>query len=82
MEPRLNYLKNEGYPPLEIKGFDTQKVTEISIRGDVSSQYISAIMMLAPTLPDGLVIQLTGKVASKPYILMTLELMRTIWCQC
>ena len=65
-----------GFPPLETLGFPYQKNSQISIKGDVSSQYISAIMMLAPTLPLGLTINLTGKVASKPYILMTLELMR------
>ena len=72
----IKYLKKDGFPPLELNGFTSQKKKEISIRGDVSSQYISAIMMLAPSLPQGLEIQLTGKVASKPYILMTLELMR------
>ena len=72
----IKYLNNEGYPPLETIGFEAQKSDEISIQGDVSSQYISAIMMLAPTLPFSLTINLTGKVASKPYILMTLELMR------
>lgn len=71
----IKYLKNDGYPPLETIQFSDQKKHEISIRGDVSSQYISAIMMLAPTLPNGLVINLEGKVASKPYIMMTLELM-------
>jgi 3-phosphoshikimate 1-carboxyvinyltransferase len=72
----IRYLNNDGFPPLETVGFSQQKASEISIRGDVSSQYISAIMMLAPTLPKGLIIQLIGKVASKPYLLMTLELMK------
>lgn len=66
----------EGFPPLETKGFRNQKSDQISIRGDVSSQYISAIMMVAPTLPKGLTITLAGKISSKPYILMTLELMK------
>jgi len=72
----INYLKNDGYPPLETVQFSNQKKHEISIRGDVSSQYISAIMMLAPTLPKGLTIKLEGKVASKPYIMMTQQLMK------
>jgi len=72
----IKYLENEGYPPLETLGFSKQTTDKISIRGDVSSQYISAIMMLAPTLPKGLTIHLEGNVASKPYILMTLQLMR------
>jgi 3-phosphoshikimate 1-carboxyvinyltransferase len=72
----IRYLHKDGYPPVETLGFSHQKKSEISIKGDVSSQYISAIMMLAPTLPLGLTIKLTGKVASTPYILMTLELMK------
>ena len=72
----VRYLKNEGFPPVETIKFPGQRRAGISIRGDVSSQYISAIMMLAPTLPNGLVINLEGKVASKPYILMTLKLMK------
>lgn len=71
-----NYLDEDGYPPLETLDFSEQKREIISIRGDVSSQYISAIMMLAPTLSNGLTIVLKGKVASKPYIMMTLQLMR------
>ncbi len=72
----VRYLKSEGFPPVETLGFSDQKNHEISIRGDVSSQYISALMMLAPILPKGLRIHLTGKVASKPYLVMTLELMK------
>jgi 3-phosphoshikimate 1-carboxyvinyltransferase len=72
----IKYLKNDGFPPLETLGFREQKTDQINIRGDVSSQYISAIMMLAPILQNGLTIVLEGKVASKPYILMTLELMK------
>lgn len=77
----IRYLKNDGFPPMETLGFSEQKKNEISIRGDVSSQYISAVMMLAPTLPRGLTIQLTGGVASKPYIMMTLALMKQFGAQ-
>ena len=72
----IEYLKNEGYPPIHIKGFATQKSNKVTIRGDVSSQYISALLMIAPTLPQGLTIQLTGDLGSIPYIKMTLEQMR------
>ncbi len=72
----IDYLGKDGYPPLETKSMQPQKKHQISIRGDVSSQYISALMMVAPTLPEGLTITLEGKVGSKPYIMMTLELMR------
>lgn len=72
----IDYLKNDGYPPLHIKGFSEQKSNEVTIRGDVSSQYISALLMIAPTLPQGLTINLTGDLGSIPYIKMTLEQMR------
>lgn len=71
----INYKKAEGYPPLEIQGFSGQKAERLSIRGDVSSQFISAVMMIAPLLPHGLTIELTGKVGSRPYIEMTAALM-------
>ncbi|PWJ44956.1 3-phosphoshikimate 1-carboxyvinyltransferase [Sediminitomix flava] len=70
----IEYLKNDGYPPFHIKSFE-QSSEEVSVQGDISSQYISALLMIAPTLPKGLKIQLTGEVASRPYIEMTLQLM-------
>lgn len=72
---KIEYLKKEGYPPLAVTPIKTQKTGSISIAGDVSSQYISALLMIAPTLPEGLTLQLTGKVGSRPYIQMTLDLM-------
>lgn len=72
----IHYMNKEGYPPLAIHGFKGQLVDQISIRGDVSSQYISALLMIAPLLPNGLSLELTGKVGSVTYIEMTLELMR------
>lgn len=72
----INYLEREGFPPLETKGFATQFAREVEIPGNVSSQYISALMMTAPALPHGLTIRLTGKVGSRPYIEMTASLMR------
>ncbi len=72
----IEYLDKDGYPPIETNGFQNQITDQISIKGDISSQYISAIMMVAPILQNGLTINLEGKIASKPYILMTLELMK------
>lgn len=72
----ISYEGEEGFPPLRLKGFGGQRTDTLSIRGDISSQYISALMMVAPSLPNGLVLKLTGRVASKPYISMTAELMR------
>ncbi|MEQ9404871.1 MAG: 3-phosphoshikimate 1-carboxyvinyltransferase [Cyclobacteriaceae bacterium] len=72
----IEYLESEGYPPLKINQITTQKTSKISIPGNISSQYISALLMIAPCLPKGLQITLTTGVFSKPYIEMTLDLMR------
>ncbi len=71
----IKYLEQEGFPPIEIMGMNAQKTNHIQIRGDVSSQYISALLMIAPLLPHGLFLKLTGNIGSKPYIDMTLSLM-------
>lgn len=71
----ITYVKNDGYPPLQINGFTPSAEAKVSIRGDVSSQYISALLMVAPTLPNGLTLELTGAIGSRPYIEMTLEQM-------
>lgn len=72
----IDYLQKDGYPPLQIHGLTEQKNNEVTIRGDVSSQYISALTMIAPTLPHGLTIHLTGELGSIPYIKMTLAQMQ------
>lgn len=71
----IEYLDREGYPPLKINGFSPQKADKIRIRGDVSSQYISALLMIAPGLEKGLEIELLGEVGSVPYITMTIRQM-------
>jgi 3-phosphoshikimate 1-carboxyvinyltransferase len=71
----IQYLNQEGYPPMELKGFHFSGNNHLQIRGDVSSQYISAILMIAPLLPEGLVLEITGELGSKPYIEMTLKQM-------
>lgn len=72
----IEYLEKEGFPPLEILGFENQQTNQLNIRGDVSSQYISALMMIGPSLPSGLRLILEGKIGSMPYIEMTASLMR------
>lgn len=74
----IGYLQKDGYPPLEIKDFNKEniKTNHLKIKGDVSSQYITALLMVAPILPKGLVLELEGKIGSKPYIEMTLSLMK------
>ncbi|MBE7640957.1 MULTISPECIES: 3-phosphoshikimate 1-carboxyvinyltransferase [Salegentibacter] len=71
----ISYEKNEGYPPIRIKG---KKITAktVSLEANISSQYISALMLVAPSLPNGLEINLQGEITSTPYIKMTLELLQ------
>ena len=71
----IEYLKNEGFPPLKIAGKSLQK-SEVKIKANVSSQYISALMLMAPMLPKGLKIILEGNTTSVPYIEMTLSLLK------
>ncbi|SFT68771.1 3-phosphoshikimate 1-carboxyvinyltransferase [Lishizhenia tianjinensis] len=74
---QINYLGEEAYPPLEIHPFQPiNACQELVIDSSISSQYISALLMVAPLLPNGLFFKLQGKTASKPYINMTLELMQ------
>lgn len=72
---RIEYVEKEGFPPLRIFG-SALTGGEIHLNGSVSSQYISALMMIAPLMQDGLKIKLDGKIISKPYINMTLQMMR------
>ncbi len=72
---QVDYVETEGFPPLRITGGKYQG-GELSLRGDISSQYISALLMIGPVLADGLTLTLTGKVISRPYIDMTLQIMR------
>lgn len=71
----IEYLSNEGYPPLRITGTRLSG-NEVSLPANVSSQYISALLMIGPTLPDGLRLHLYNEVASHPYLDMTMQLMR------
>ena len=71
----ISYEKNEGYPPLRIKGKRLSK-NQVCLQADMSSQYISALMLIAPYFPKGLEIILNGQITSAPYIYMTLEIMQ------
>lgn len=72
----ISYVEKEGYPPLRIVGNGGLSYGSVSLPGNVSSQYISALMMIGPYLKDGLILTLTDKVISRPYIEMTMSLMR------
>lgn len=78
---RIEYLKNPGYPPLKIKG-SVLNGGEIYLSGGISSQFISAILMIAPLMEKGLTINLEGDVISIPYIKMTLRLMEEFSVKC
>ena len=70
----IQYADSEGFPPLLIQGKPLPG-QEITLAGSVSSQYISALLMIGPTLPQGLTIHLAGQLISVPYINLTLSLM-------
>ena len=82
MQPILDALEtmgvktesDEGRPPIHINGKIQGK--EISINGDISSQFISALLIIAPRLPEGLVINVEGKLVSKPYVDLTIAIMK------
>ena len=76
----ISYLDKEGYPPIRIKG---KKLTipKVAINGNVSSQYISALLLIAPVLEHGLEIELRIEVTSRPYLEMTLNLLEQLGIQ-
>ncbi len=73
----ISYEENEGFPPIKIKG---KKLTQnkVSLPANVSSQYISALLLIAPKLVNGLELTLEGEITSVPYIKMTLALLNEI----
>ncbi|MCX6228852.1 MAG: 3-phosphoshikimate 1-carboxyvinyltransferase [Bacteroidia bacterium] len=71
----IEYINHEGYPPLLIRG-SALKGAVIELDGSISSQYISALLMIAPTVKGGMILRLLNNMTSKPYILLTLELMK------
>ena len=71
----ITYVNKEGYPPLRIQGRQLQGGA-LEVKADISSQYISALLMIGPCLSEGLTLHLTGEIASRSYIELTLDLMR------
>lgn len=70
----ITYEAKEGYPPIRVKGTKLSK-DKVQINGNVSSQYISSLLLIASKLENGLTIELIGKITSVPYINMTLSLL-------
>ena len=77
----ISYKDKTGFPPLLIKGKEIVG-GEISLSSDTSSQYISALMLIAPILKNGLSINLQGQITSKPYLDMTLAILKKIGIKC
>lgn len=74
----ISYAEADGFPPLNITGPLNQKTAEVKIKGDISSQYISALLMIAPILPQGLTLEIEGELTSKPYVDMTLDMLAEV----
>ena len=73
----IEYLENLGFPPLKIKGKKLEG-GKVSLSANVSSQYISALLLIAPKLKNGIELSLNGEITSTPYIKMTLNLLNQI----
>ena len=71
----ISYVKKKGYPPLHIRGKQLEGGT-LTLPSNISSQYVSALLMIAPTMRHELQLELVGKVASAPYIRMTMQVMK------
>lgn len=74
---KIDYLEEEGYPPLQIEGAPLRG-GEVELDGSVSSQFVSALLMIAPVLHNGLVIRFKTEVTSRPYINMTARIMEKL----
>jgi len=77
----ISYEKQDGYPPLHIKGGFDQQTTSISIQGDISSQYISSLLLIAASLKQGLTLNILGELTSRPYVTMTLDMLKEVGIQ-
>lgn len=73
----IKYKGEEGYPPLEILPVDMTKIgSNVEIAGNVSSQFITALLLIAPFMPNGLQIEFSTKLTSRPYVEMTLQILQ------
>ena len=72
---QIKYLEKDCYPPIEIIGIFEQKNQKVSIRGDISSQFLTALLLLANSFPKGLDLEIIDELTSKPYVDMTLAML-------
>ncbi|MDP3353936.1 MAG: 3-phosphoshikimate 1-carboxyvinyltransferase [Flavobacteriaceae bacterium] len=73
----ISYIEKEGFPPLKINGNKLLK-NKVSLAGNISSQYISSLLLIAPTLPNGLTINFITEITSRPYLDMTITQLKEI----
>ncbi|WP_256009523.1 3-phosphoshikimate 1-carboxyvinyltransferase [Desertivirga xinjiangensis] len=71
----IEYVEKEGFPPLKFKPSFEQKTNKVSIKGNISSQFITALLLVAPSLPQGLELTIEGELTSSPYVQMTLAML-------
>ncbi|MDR0230483.1 MAG: 3-phosphoshikimate 1-carboxyvinyltransferase [Flavobacteriaceae bacterium] len=77
---QITYIKEEGFPPLSIEGRCVEG-GRVILPADISSQYISALLLIGSKLPQGITLELVGEITSRPYIEMTLQLLQQLGCQ-
>jgi 3-phosphoshikimate 1-carboxyvinyltransferase len=77
----IEYVENEGYPPIKLKGSLKQLSNKVSIKGNISSQYITALLLIAARLPFGLELHIEGDLTSRPYVEMTLSMLQSAGIQ-
>lgn len=73
---QIKYTQNAGFPPLEILPFQASDASRVKVRGDVSSQFLTALLMAFPLLKKQVTVEVVGELISKPYIEITLNLMK------
>ena len=74
----IDYVVNEGFPPIKIHSGFKQQADSISIKGNISSQYITALLLIASSLPEGLKLEIEGDLTSRPYVEMTLAMLQQV----
>lgn len=76
----IKYLSKKGFPPLKISGKELNK-DQVCLDANISSQYITALILIAPAMKNGLVVNLVGNITSRPYIEMSLSILKRIGVQ-
>src|SRR5947199_361221 len=80
-DAQIDYVENDGFPPIKLKGSLAQQSNKVSIKGNISSQYITALLLIAARLPLGLELHIEGDLTSRPYVEMTLAMLQTAGIQ-